>query len=220
MLTIWGRRNSMNVQKITWLVNELGLAYQRHDVGGSFGKVSTEEYKQMNPNARIPTLEEEGFILWESNAIVRYLASKHSHGSLCPANPATRALADQWMDWMQTTLGPDLFFVFQAMIRTPAAERDPDAVEKAAQKLGNSYRVLDQHLASRNYVAGAAFSMGDIPLGATCYRYFNMNISRPPLPHVIAWYERLQERPAYREHVMIPFGASPEEWLQLEQQGS
>lgn len=219
MLTIWGRRNSMNVQKVTWLVNELGLEYQRHNVGGTFGKVDTAEYQQMNPNSRIPTIQDEGLTLWESNAIVRHLAAKHSPGDLCPADPATRALADQWMDWMQTTLGPDLFFVFQQLIRKTEAEQDLEAAKKAAQQLGRSYGLLDAHLAMRNYMTGDAFSMGDIPLGVTCYRYFNMNIERPALPHVVAWYERLQERPAYREHVMIPFGASLEEWLQLEKQG-
>lgn len=218
MLTIWGRRNSLNVQKVTWTANELGLEYNRHNVGGTFGKLESEDYKQMNPNSRIPTIEDEGKILWESNAIVRYLAAKHDQGGLWPSEPAIRALADQWMDWMQTTVGPDFFFIFQQMIRKADTDRDQDAVEQAAERLGQTYTLLDHHLVSRNYITGDSFSMGDIPLGATCFRYFNLNLPRPSLPHVTAWYERLQKRPAFREHVMIPFGASLEEWLRLEQE--
>lgn len=205
MLKIWGRNTSINVQKVLWLVHELNLEYERHDVGGAFGGLDTEEYLAKNPNQRIPTIEDGGLVLYESNAIIRYLAGKYGSADLWPADLAARARLDQWMDWMQTTLYPEFIAVFWAMVRTPKAERDRAAVEAAAERLGKQYAILDQHLSTRDFVGGNGFSVGDIPVGAMCYRYYSVDIARPALPNVEAWYERLQARAPFRDVIMTSF---------------
>lgn len=219
MLTIWGRRNSLNVQKVMWTVGEIGLPYERRDVGGTFGGTSSAEYDQLNPNRVIPTIEDNGTIIWESNAIVRYLAARYDKGGLWPEDPVQRAGADQWTDWMQTTLIPALTTVFVGMTWTTPEKRDNVAMNKAAEKTGALFGRLDNHLADRVFVAGDTLTMGDIPLGAACYRYFSLDINRPQLPYLNEWYERLAAREAYQKHVMIPFGSSLSEWQALEQAG-
>ena len=203
MLTIWGRNNSINVQKAMWAVGELGLDHRRIDVGGAFGGLDSQDFLAKNPNQRIPALEDDGLVVWESNAIVRYLAAKYGVAKLWPEDPAVRAVADQWMDWQQTTLLADMFVVFWGLIRTPEADRDMAAIEASAANLGGLWQRLEAHLENREYVAGDAFTMGDIPVGAACYRYLALDIARPELPATAAWYDRLVARPPFREHVMI-----------------
>jgi glutathione S-transferase len=204
MLRVWGRTNSINVQKVMWAVGELGLAHERLDVGGAFGGLDSEDYGARNPNRRIPTIDDEGVVVWESNACVRYLAARYDAGGLWPEEPAARAGADMWMDWQQTTLIPDLTVVFWGVIRTPEDQRDHGAIDAAAERLGVTWQVLEAHLADRRFVAGERLTIGDIPVGAACHRYLGLPIERPALPNVEAWYERLKQRRAYREHVMLP----------------
>ena len=204
MLKIWGRPNSINVQKAMWAVGELGLEHERVDVGGPFGGLDTSDYLAKNPNARIPTLEDGDLVLWESNVIVRYLAARYSAGSLAPADPALHALADQWMDWQQTTTLADMFVVFWGLIRTTPEDRDMAAIEKSTANLADIMGRLDRHLADRDYVTGSTFTMGDIPVGATCYRYLALEIERPNLPNIQRYYDQLQDREPFRTHVMIP----------------
>ena len=204
MLKIWGRTNSINVQKVMWAVAELGLPHERSDAGGAFGGLDTPEYKSKNPNSRIPTIDDNGLIVWESNTVVRYLAARYGAGTLWPDDPAQRVMADMWMDWQQTTLLPDMTIVFWGLIRTPEDKRDHAAIEAAARRLGSIWPMLDERLASRPFVAGEAFTMGDIPVGAACYRYHGLRIGRPRLANVERWYERLKERAPFREHVMLP----------------
>lgn len=204
MITVWGRKNSINVQKAMWTIGELGLAHERHDVGGQFRGNDTPDYLAMNPNGLVPTVRDGDLVLWESNAIVRYLAAKHSAGRLWPAAPEERALADRWMDWQATTLHRDMTVVFWGLIRTVPEERDMRAITASTQELGRLWSILDAHLATRSYVGGDDFTMGDIPPGAACYRYLHLPIERPHLPHLESWYGRLQQRPAFREHVMVP----------------
>jgi glutathione S-transferase len=187
-----------------WAVGELGLAHERRDVGGTFGGLDTPEYGRLNPNRRVPTVEDAGVVVWESNACVRYLAARYGAGTLWPEDPGKRAVADMWMDWQGSTLLPDMTVVFWGLVRTPEAERDHGAIEAAAKRLGPLWQILDQHLAGRAFVAGDALTIGDIPVGAACYRYFGLDIARPRLPHVERWYGRLKERAPYREHVMLP----------------
>jgi len=204
MLEIWGRTNSINVQKVMWTVAELGLEHVRHDAGGAFGVVDTDDYAALNPNRLIPTLRDDGFVLWESHAIVRYLAAKHDTGGLWPEDVAVRAEADRWMDWKTTTVYPPMFTVFWGLVRTPVAERDMAAIEAAAAKLGTVFGILDKALQDKAYVAGEHLTMGDIPVGCATYRYMGLDIERPNLPSLDAWYARLTERPAFRQHVMLP----------------
>lgn len=191
--------------KVLWALGELELPYERIDAGGSFGKTDTAEYRAMNPNGLVPTLEENGFVLWESNAILRYLCTAHAPGSpLWPADPRTRALVDRWMDWQQTTLNDHMRVVFWQLVRTPPAKRDQAAIAKATKESATLWSMLDAELAHHAYVAGAAFTIGDIPLGALVHRWYNLAIERPSLPHLRAWYDRLLERAPYRRHVGGP----------------
>ncbi|MGI9049868.1 MAG: glutathione S-transferase family protein [Rubrobacteraceae bacterium] len=204
MLEIWGRNNSVNVQKVTWCCAEMGVPFQRHDVGGPFGGNREPEYLALNPNGLIPTISDDGFVLWESNAIVRYLAAKHGAGTLCPEDPATRAEADKWMDWQLGTLWSSFRPVFLGLVRTPPEERDYAAIEAARLQTAEALSILDAHLSDREYVAGPSLTMADIPLGTTFYRWMVLDIERPPLPNLEAWYGRLCERTTYSENVMLP----------------
>lgn len=204
MLKVWGRPTSIHVQKVMWAIGELGMNVERVDVGGPFGGLDAPEYGAMNPNRRIPTLQDGDVVLWESNAIVRYLAAKFGAGHLLPRDPVERAIADQWMDWQQTTLLDDMRILFWGLVRTPAAERDHVAIDAAAARLRDVWARLDHHLSTRRWVAENRFTMGDVPAGAFCHRYHTLGVERAPLPHLTAWYERLETRDAFREHVMIP----------------
>ena len=204
MLRIWGRTNSVNVQKVMWAVGELGLAHERLDAGLAFGVVETPEYKAKNPNSRVPTVEDDGLVLWESNATVRYLAAKYGAGNLWANDPGARSLADRWMDWATAHVQPDLTPVFWGLIRPPAEQRNMPLIEAAAQRSAETWRILDAQLARQPYVAGERFTMGDIPVGCFCWRYYALPIQRPELPNLAAWHARLQARPAFRAHVAMP----------------
>ena len=203
MLKIWGRINSVNVKKALWCVGELGLPYERVDAGGQFGVVNTPEYRKMNPNGRVPTMEEGGFVLWESHSIVRYLCAKHSMGKLCPSDLRARADAERWMDWA-FTFQSAMRDVFWGLIRTPPEKRNLKAIEEGTKASHELAGMLDRVLADRPYVAGQSFTMGDIPIGAEAQRYLRVPIGRPPLPNLEAWFERLRQRPPFVQHVDIP----------------
>lgn len=204
MLRIWGRTSSSNVQKVMWAVAELGLAYERIDVGGAFGGLDTPEYLAMNPNRLIPVVNDGGTVIWESNAILRYLAASYGSGGLWPEDPAVRSATDRWMDWQLTTVQPGLQPVFWGLIRTAPDKRDMAAIRAGAERLVQAMTILDRHLADRTFIAGDVLTMGDIPVGVAAWRFFSLDIVRPELPHLAAWYRRLQEREAYRAHVMLP----------------
>lgn len=205
MLKIYGRKTSINVQKVMWLVGELGLKHERIDIGGRFGGLDKPAFLAMNPNALIPVIDDDGMILWESNAIVRYLAAKHSAGAWYPIDPGPAAQADQWMDWALSTLNIGFSGVFVGWYRTPEAKRNWPAINDAMAKLHKCYALIDKILGTRPHLSGDKLTMGDIPAAATLYRYYTMEIERPSLPNVEAWYKKLCERPAFREHVMVPF---------------
>ena len=204
MIRIWGRNNSINVQKVMWVVGELGLDHERVDAGGDHGGLDTADYGGLNPNRRVPTLQDGAFTLWESNAIVRYLAAKHGAGGLWPLDLEKRAVAEQWMDWQQTTLLPDMRTVFWGLVRTEPDRRDQAKIDAAVDSLESLWARLDQHLSHRSFVAGDEFTMGDIPVGAMYHRYRALGVERAAAENVSAWYERLKRRPAYQAHVMLP----------------
>jgi glutathione S-transferase len=187
-----------------WCCAELDLPFERIDAGMVFGVVETPEYRALNPNGRIPTLEDDGYVLWESNTIVRYLAMKHGLGALCPSDLAARFDAERWMDWQLTTLDRPVRNVFWALVRTAPEQRDPAAVETAQAEAEQALAILDAHLAQRRFVGGEAFTMGDIPVGASVYRWLALDLHRADRPHVRRWYDRLAERPGFRAHVMQP----------------
>jgi glutathione S-transferase len=203
MLKIWGRNNSVNVQKAMWAIGELGLQCERIDVGGAFGKTKEPPYLTMNPNALVPTLEEEdGFTLWESNSIVRHLASKHDKaGILEPKDAKARALASQWMDWQLSIVGPAITPAFWGLIRTPPEKRDMAVIDAAKKRTIEVMATLDTQLAKTPYVAGDAFSYGDIPVGTMCYRFVQLIPERPSMPHLDRWYAVISARQAFKDHV-------------------
>lgn len=204
MLTIWGRPNSINVQKVMWTAGELALPHRRIDAGGAFGGLDTPEYGRLNPNRKIPTLVDGPVVVWESNVCVRYLAAKYGSGTLWPEDPGERSLADRWMDWQITELQPLMHPIFWNLVRTPPEQRDMDAVRRAAERIGTVWRILDGHLADHRFVAGDRLTMGDIPVGCAIWRYRNLDVAKPDLPHVERWFGELQQRPAYRSQVMLP----------------
>ena len=203
MLKIWGRVNSVNVKKAMWCVAELGLAHERIDAGMQYGMVNTPEYRKMNPTGLVPTIDDDGFTLWESHTIVRYLCAKHSAGKLWPTDLKARADAERWMDWA-FAFQSAMRNVFWGLIRTPPEKRDASAIEEGRKKSIALLPVLEQTLARRPYVTGREFTMGDIPIGCEVQRYMRVPIERPPFPGVQAWFERLCQRPAFVKHVDLP----------------
>jgi glutathione S-transferase len=202
VIKIWGRKTSSNVQKVMWAVGEIGLPHERIDIGGPFGKNRDAAYLAINPNGLVPTLEEEdGFVLWESNTIVRYLAAKHRAGALEPADLRARALAGQWMDWQLTVAGPAITDCFMGLIRTPPEKRNHAAIEESKTKTTAAMTVLDAHLAKTRYVAGDAFSYGDIAVAVIAYRYRQLVPERPPLRDLERWYAEVSARQPFKDHV-------------------
>lgn len=189
-----------------WAVGEVGVPHERIDAGGKFGGLDTPAFLSMNPNGRVPVIDDEGVIVSESNAIVRYIAAKYGDSSLWPRDPGARALADKWMDWSATDLQPAFIGgVFWNFYRTPEASRNWPLIRQSIAHCAELFQRLDRHLAGKASLEGSGLTIGDIPVGALLYRYFELEIERPPLPSVEAWYTRLTARPAYRDHVMIPF---------------
>jgi glutathione S-transferase len=203
MLRIWGRANSINVQKVLWCCAEMGLPYERVDAGGQFGVNKTPEYLAMNPNGLVPTINDDGFILWESHAIVRYLSRKHGLGTLWPKDDRAAADADRWMEWYSTTLWNNLRPIFWNLVRVEPGKRDMNAVEEGRSKMADSLKMVESTLASRPFVAGGTLTVGDIPMGVAVHRWFNLPIERPDLPRLAAYYERLKQRPAYAQHCAV-----------------
>lgn len=204
MLKIWGRTNSINVQKVMWVAGELGIPHERVDAGMQFGVVDEPWFRAMNPNGRVPTIDDDGFVLWEPNAIVRYLAKKFGAGRLSPTKNETYASADRWMEWSTTTMAPLMTPLFWGHIRTAPEKRALDALEKTRLQMEAVMRILDANLATRQFVAGAEISVGDIPVGCYVHRWYALPIMREIHPNLAAWYARLSQRPAFQEHVMLP----------------
>jgi len=206
MLTIWGRKSSFNLQKVMWLVGELQLVHRHIEAGGQFGGLDTPAFRAMNPHGKVPVIEDDGVVVWESHAILRYLAARYGGGSFWHDDPAERSLSDRWMDWSQTTLQPDfLSGVFWGFYRTPEAQRDLATIKHKVDLCARHFALLDRHLADRAFMLGDALTLADIPIATSLYRYFNLDIDRPSVPNVEAWYRRLHDRSAYRRHVMVPF---------------
>lgn len=201
MLKIWGRNTSANVQKAMWAIGELNLEHERFDVGGSYGKNREPAYLSMNPNGLVPTLQEGDFILWESNAIVRYLARQYGAGTLEPQDPKEIARANQWMDWQLSIVQPGMHAAFWGLIRTPENKRDMAAIAASQNKTTDAMKMLEAQLGRTEYVAGAQFSMGDIPVGIMAYRFRQICPDRPEMRNIERWYASLQQRQAFKDHV-------------------
>jgi glutathione S-transferase len=206
MLTIWGRRDSFNVQKVMWLTGELRIAHRLIPTGGEFGGRDAPEYQAMNPHGRVPTISLDGKVVWESHAILRFLAAQQGTRPFWADDAFRRSQSDRWMDWSQTVLEPDLMIgVFWGLIRVPEAQRNWSLIQEKLARCSSHFLLLDRMLADHSFFLGEDISLADIAIGTTLYRYFSLDIERPALPRVEAWYDRLQKRPAYREHVMVSY---------------
>jgi glutathione S-transferase len=204
MLKIWGRTNSINVQKVLWAATEVATPFERIDAGREFGVVDTPEYLAMNPNGKVPTLRDGDLVLWESNAIVRYLCARYGDAVHYPVDLAQRAQAERWMDWCTSTVAPVMTPLFHGLIRTPPGQRDLSDIETASQTFDQLAGIVDRALAGRDYLAGSQFSMADIPLACFIYRWSALPIARSRYPNLEAWQARLADRSAFRQHVMLP----------------
>lgn len=205
MIRIWGRASAFNLQKAYWALLETGQSHERIDAGGDFGGLDSPDFLARNPNGRIPVIDDDGFVLWESQAIIRYLAEQYAP-TLIPDDVQDRALAAQWMDWAQTILLPAALDLFWAGVRMPKEKQSAAFVDRALKRTIAALILLDKELSTHDYLVGNDFSFADIPAGTCLYRFFEMEgIERPRLPHVTAWYERLKARLVYQQAVMVPF---------------
>ncbi|MBS0925652.1 glutathione S-transferase family protein [Providencia sp. JGM181] len=205
MLTVWGRTNSSNVKKVLWCLKELNIPYNQKDVGGPFGGVDTPEYKKMNPNSTIPTLQDEGFTLWESNAILRYLTEKYDHSHLLLATDLQeKAAADKWMDWSSANLFDHIKQMMNKIVRVPEADRDPAQAKVIYQNIEKLLKIADDTLATQAYFSGDKFGIADIAIAPLFYPWHEIVTERPEFPHLECWYQTLAKRPAFQEIVMLP----------------
>ena len=204
-MRLWGRKTSVNVQKVLWALEELGLDYDQRDAGGAFGGLDTQEYLALNPTRKVPTLQDGELVIWESNAVVRHLAREHGGGVLAGSDPAETARADMWMEWFQNNPYPHVIALFYQLVRLPEAKRDAATRDQAIAALSGHFAVLDQRLSDQPFLAGDRLTMGDIPVGAALYRYYSMPFERPDLPALAAYYQRLSQRQAYRDTVMTSY---------------
>jgi glutathione S-transferase len=203
MLKVWGRRDGSNVIKALWCLGEIGIEYERIDWGGAFGGNDEPEYRAKNPNGKLPTLEyDDGYTLWESGAVVRFLCAEHSLGDLCPADNRARAAADKWMDWSSINFAGFNGVLLAQYFMLPEEKRTPGAVDAALALYTPMLDILEKHLTTNTYLCGDKLTMADIPAGSLAHRWFHWFPSPPAHPHVRAWYERMAARPAYQEHVI------------------
>ncbi|ATG18096.1 TPA: glutathione S-transferase family protein [Providencia alcalifaciens] len=205
MLTVWGRTNSSNVKKVLWCLKELNIPYNQKDVGGPFGGVDTPEYKKMNPNSTIPTLQDERFTLWESNAILRYLTEKYDHSHLLlAADLQEKAAADKWMDWSGANLFDHIKQMMNKIVRVPEADRDPVQAKIIYQNIEKLLAIADEALSTQAYFSGDKFGIADIAIAPLFYPWHEIVTERPAFPHLERWYQTLTQRPAFQEIVMLP----------------
>jgi glutathione S-transferase len=205
-LTLWGNPKSINVQKVLWALEELGLKYENKDVPSTFGGNKEPAYLALNPNGLIPTLVDNGEALWESNTIVRYLFAQYGKSPAHPGSAIARARADGWHDWYATVLWPNVRTLLLQLVRTPADKRDQAQVELALKALEGATALLDGELSKRAYLVGDEFTWGDIPVAAGLHRWFNLPIERPQRAALQSYYARIQKRPGFKRWVDLPLG--------------
>ncbi|ADZ43147.1 TPA: glutathione S-transferase [Yersinia enterocolitica] len=203
MLTVWGRNNSTNVKKVLWCLEELGVSYERVDVGGQYGKLNDPLYRSLNPNGLIPCLQDGDFILWESNTIVRYLAAQYGDNALYLPEAKQRAAAEKWMDWATSSVVEPFKAVFIGLVRTAPELQDKAKIAHGIDQLNALMAIADEALSKQIYLSGDKFGIGDIPLGCLAYAWFNLPIERPELPHLQRWYQSLTHRTAFQKVIDI-----------------
>ena len=206
-ITVWGRLSSSNVQVVLWCLDELGLDFKRIDAGFTYGVVDTPQYLDMNPNGTIPTLiDGESPPIFESGAILRYLAASYATDSFWPSDPVARAQIDKWAEWAKINIA-NLFTapVFWQVVRTAPSRQDPEMIARNIAALTKYLKIAEARLAQHDYLAGDQFTLADIQMGHCLYRYFDIDIARADLPHLRRYYDRLCQRPAYAKYVMADY---------------
>ncbi len=209
MIHIWGRLSSLNVRKVVWAAQELGVPFERTDAGRAFGVVHTPAYRSLNPNGVVPTLQDGALVLWESNVIVRYLCAKYGAPTLAaptlyPQDLAARFDAERWMDWQQTTLNRAGSPAFMQWFRTPVEQRDLAVIAQSVAATEPLLQLLDTHLQGQAFMAGGAFTMADIPIACEIHRWFGLPQARPSLPHLERWFAAILARPATHGVLDLP----------------
>lgn len=204
MLTIWGRTSSLNVQKVLWCCEELGLEFERIDWAGEFGGNDDPAYRAMNPNGKVPTLKDGDTIVWESNSILRYLCATKNGDRMLPREPGRRSEIERWMDWQLAGLNPSMTALLLGYYRTPPEKRNAAALETARQQAIEQWSIVDRWLDGRDYLAGSEFTLADIGNGILVHRWHSYPIERPSLPRIKAWYERLTQRPGFQKYIAGP----------------
>jgi len=205
MLKVWGRSNAYNVQKVLWLLDEISLNYEHINVGSNKGDLNTEAFLSMNPNARIPLIEDNELIVWESNTILRYLASEYDSNRYCYSSPAERTNIERWMDWELATLQPDFISLFWEFYRTPKEQRNKEKINHYLNRCHNNISILNKHLKNRKYLAGSLFTIADIAVGTSFFRYYNMGVTVEEFENVNIWYQHLFNRDSYQKTIALPF---------------
>jgi len=201
MLKIWGRSTSSNVQKVLWCCAELGIEFERVDVGGPFGGNRDPEYLNMNPNGLVPTVKDGDLIMWESNTICRYLAVTRNGERLYPRDPAARTHVERWMDWQLAVIGPPMGQLLMGLVRSSPETRDNAAIEAARRRAASAWNIVEEEVKGQPYLAGAELTLAEIVLGTQIYRWFAFPIERPDLPNLRAWYDRMRARPGFKKHI-------------------
>ena len=204
MLTLWGRNSSANVQKVAWLIGELGLEVDRKDVGGPFGGLDTPEYIAINPNQLIPALQDGAVTVWESEAVLRYVGARYGQ-PFFPEDIGARAAIDQWMCWCQSTFFPAIAPLFLMLMKTPKADLDSAKLQEQIDAVSKLVWFVDDQLKNRSFLAGDHLSLADFSFGSWLYRYFTLEIERPDAPRFQAYYDTLCARVPYQEHVHISY---------------
>jgi glutathione S-transferase len=219
MITVWGRRNSVNVQKVLWALEELDVSYRRENVGGSFGGNRDTDFLAMNPMGLVPVIRDGDVTMFESNAIVRYLAARFRPGVLRPVDHRSLAMAEQWMDWQQLNFAPPVSVIFNNTVRSTPEACNAAAVKVAETQAADAARIADSWLARHDWFAGAEFSFGEIAMGALMWRYMGLSCAKPETPHLLEWLEALEQREAFRRTVMdVPRARNPAEWARIEKE--
>jgi glutathione S-transferase len=203
-LRLWGHPKSINVQKVLWALDELDLEFEGIDAGGKFGRVKDADFLTLNPNGLVPTLEDDSAVIWESNAILRYLATKYGSAPFLPTDLAQRARADAWTDWNNNTFWEQVRPIQIQLVRTPEQQRDRQLVAGAVERVNAAVAILERELTRKPFLAGDDFTFGDIPVATTAQRWFNLPIARPEVKAVSAWYERVKQRAGFQRWVDLP----------------
>ena len=204
-LTLWGRRSSFNVQKVLWVLDILQLAHDHIELGGKFGGLDTKEFQALNPHQKVPVLRDGDLVIWESHAIIRYLAAQYGTVTLWRDTPRERSFIDRWVDWAATRLQPDFMALFWGYYRTPEQKRNAVAIKAAREACTQNFELLNKHLSTHTFLHDNGLTLADIPAGATLYRYFTMGVDVPQPPHLLAWYRRLCAMESYQKQIMLPF---------------